>query len=202
MKNEIIGLNDKEEKVMGITDDQIIVSSKRHKDMDSLLAATIKSGMLETIKVIPLTDLRELSYNKKDERLHLKYEKKGKQKSDSLLLTEVEMREPLAEYLAGTKNFSRQETQESTTKPLIINILITLAVPVFFWQFRDMAIAAQHGEHYEATGRRRGAAQFLANIVETLGPTWVTVIGAAVLVYMIYYTYQRFKKPSTIVSYN
>lgn len=202
MKNEIIGLEDKNEKVMGITDEHIIISSKKHKDIDSLKEATVKSGLLEGLKVIPLANINEIHYNKREDRLHLKYEKKGKQKSDSFLLSEPERRESIADYLASTKNLNKQETSESTTKPLVINTLITIGVPILFWQFRETAIAAQNGEHYEATGRRRGAAQMFANAIESLGPTWVTVIGAAVMLYMVYHTYNRYKNPSKVVKYS
>ena len=52
-----------------------------------------------------------------------------------------------------------------------------LAIPVFTWVFRGMAIDAQNGEHYVATGRRRGSAQLFANAVEAIGPMGITIIG-------------------------
>ena len=38
-------------------------------------------------------------------------------------------------------------------------------------------LEAEQGIHYEASGRRSGIKQLLANVVEALGPFWVTVIG-------------------------
>jgi hypothetical protein len=64
-----------------------------------------------------------------------------------------------------------------------------------------MAIDAQNGEEYVATGRRSGLKNLLASAVEAIGPTGVVAIGAVGMLYMLYKTYNRYNNPASDVKY-
>ncbi|MCB0661658.1 MAG: hypothetical protein KDC24_02870 [Saprospiraceae bacterium] len=201
MKNQIIPLGEKNIKVMGFSDEQIILSSKSHKTFESLLAATEKKGMLEDLRVIPVSDLKEIHFNTKEDTFTLRYDKGGKTKKETILLEEVESRNAVVDTLAAMKELTRTEEEESKTKPLLFNLLGVIAIPLFTWVFRGVAIDAQNGEHYVATGRRSGITQLVTNIAESIGPTWVTIIGVVGLLIMAYITYSRFTQPAMEVKY-
>ena len=201
MKNQIIQLGEENRKVFGFSEDQIIFSSKKHSSFDTLLSATEKSGLLESTSTIPVKSISEITFNEKDESFTIKYDKSGKTKKDVVLLKNVSSRESVVEEIASLKGFSKNIVDESKTKPLLLNLLVVLAIPIFTWVFRGMAVDAQNGEHYVATGRRSGSAQLFANAIEAIGPLGITIIGALGLAYMVYRTYKRYQNPASEVKY-
>ena len=202
MKNQIIPLGEKKRKVFGYSDEQIIISSKGHSSFDSLLAATEKSGLLESVTTIPVDSVQEILFNEKEETFTIKYDKNGKTKKDSDQLSDLDLRESVVADIASLKQFSKSVVDESKTQPLLLNLLGVIAIPFFTWVFRGMALDAQHGEHYTASGRRSGAKQLLADAVEAIGPTGITIIGVLGLLYMVYVTYRRYTNPASEIKYS
>lgn len=201
MKNQIIPLGEENRKVFGFSDEQIIFSSKKHKTFESLLAATGKSGMLETVKIIPVAAVKEIIFNEKEENFTIKYNQNGKIKKDAVQLKNTDLRTAVVDELASLKDFSKSVVEESRTKPLLLNLLGVICIPIFTWIFRGMAVDAQNGEEYVATGRRSGLKNLLASAVEAIGPTGVLIIGLLGLAYMVYRTYNRYNKPASEVKY-
>ena len=200
MKNRIIRLGGKDLKVFGFNDEQIVFSSKKHETMESLLESTAKSSMLETVKAIPLSSVSQLDYNDNDESFKIRYLKNGKQKKQTIALPNVEMISAVASAMAEVKGFNKEVTNESKTKPLLLNLLGVVAMPLFTWVLYDIAVDAQNGGHFEvSSGRRRGANQLLVNVVEAIGPTGILIIGAIALLIMLYVTYRRYNNPASEV---
>ena len=202
MINQIIPLGDKNLKVFGFNEKQIIFSSKGYNTFESLIASSEKSNILEVKRVIPLASVLELSFNKKSKNLIIKHSKNGKVKKTSILLADVSLREPLLSEISKLKNFQKKTVNESKTKPLLLNIIAILSVAALTWAFRDMAIDAQNGIHYEASGRNSGLKQLIANAVEAIGPLGVTLIGILGLIYIIFITYKRYNKPAVEIKFN
>ncbi|MBV6653574.1 MAG: hypothetical protein KI786_07460 [Mameliella sp.] len=151
--------------------------------------------------VVPMGSVRELGYNEKDKTFDIKYDKGGKNKKVSVLLDDISLREAIVEEIAALKEMQKEVKEESKTQPLLYNLLGVVLIPVFTWVMRDMAIDAQNGEHYVASGRKSGAKQLVANLVETIGPMGVTLIGIAGLAFMIYKTYNRYQNPAAEIQY-
>ena len=78
MKKQIIPLSGENQKTFGFTDELLIWSSKRHSTFESLLSSTEKSGMMEDVRTIPVSSLKEIIYNEKETDFTIKYDKKGK----------------------------------------------------------------------------------------------------------------------------
>ena len=201
MKNQLFALEEENRKVFGFTEEKIISSSKRHKTFDALIGATKKSGMLETVQTIHVVSVKKLDFNEKDESFTIHYLEGSKSKKDHVKLAEISLREPVVAALADLKNFKKEVKEESKTKPLLLNLLGVVAIPLFTWVMRDMAIDAQHGIEYEASGRRSGLKNLLADFVEMIGPMGVTAIGVLGLAYMVYVTYNRYQNPAAEVVY-
>lgn len=201
MKNQIIKLDEKNYKVFAFTDNKIILSTKGHHTMDSLHASVQKSGMLETIKTIPMEDVKDLFYNEKDDIFTFRYDKGGKTKSQSIKVAESDRRAPLVAQIGEIRSLQKYVEEESKTKPLLLNLLGLTGVGIFTWVCYGMAVDAENGEHYVATGRRSGIKQLLANLVEAIGPTGVLIIGVLGFAFMIYVALKRYKKPASEVTY-
>ncbi len=202
MKNQILPLGEETFKVMGFSDEQIIFSSKRHDTFEALLASSQKPGLLESLKTIPVNAIQEISYNEKDGSFTIKYSIYGKNKKDTVVLSDKGLRESVVAEIATFRKLNKAVSEESKTRPLILNLLGGALIIVFTIGFRWMAINAQHGEHYVATGRKRGIGQLLANTVEAIGPTWITIIGVLGLALMVYITYKRYNNPASEIKYS
>ena len=197
MKDQIIALGEKNQKSLLITNDQVIISSKSHPSVTSLLDATQKKGFLESITVIPVQAIQSISFHENDQNFKIHYVVDGKEKSETIVLDNGSSRLDVVKELSGLRGFSENEEKESKWQPLLLNLLGVVAIPVFTWVFRGMALEAEQGIHYEASGRRSGIKQLLANVVEALGPFWVTVIGVLATLYMVYVTYKRYQQPAS-----
>jgi len=202
MKNHIIPLDEEIFKVFGFSEEQIIFSSKEHHTFESLLSATAKQGMLESMRTIPVKSLQEIVFNEKDKTFTLKYDNKGKTKKQTVVLKNNDLRESVVVEIAALKQLNKTVIEESKTKPLLLNLLGVIIIPSFTWVFRGMAIDAENGQHYVASGRRSGANQLLANVVEAIGSTGITIIGLLGLILMIYITYKRYNNPASVVKYS
>lgn len=202
MKNQIIRLNEKDKKVFGYSDTQLIFSSKGHKTFESLESAAIKPGMLETLKVINMESVKGIEYNESEEGFTVIYDKKGKNKKVGIGINDKSLRQNVVEEMASINGFTQSIEEESKNKYLLYNLFLVAITAVCTYVFRGMAIDAQHGEHYVATGRRRGLAQLLGNTVESIGPLWVTLIGLVILLYFCYKAYTRYSNPAREFKYN
>lgn len=201
MKNQIIPLQEKNRKVFGFSDEQIIFSSKGHKTFETLEHATVKAGMLETVTAIPVDTLKAIEYNETEEGFIIRYDKKGKIKKAAVNINNSELREKLVKGLASLKGFEKSIVEEKKTTPLLFNLFWVILIGGFTWIARGMAIDAENGEHFVATGRRSGIGQLVTNTIESIGPLWVTVIGIVCLSYTIFNTYKRYNNPANEIKY-
>lgn len=202
MKNQIIKLDEKDNKVFGFSDEQLIVSTKKHDSFSSLVTAINKSGMLETVRSIPMSSINEVMYNEKNESFEVKYDKNGKTKSMGFKLNDNTSREKIVKEIADVRGFNKSVLSESKTQPLLLNLLAIAFIGLATWVSRGMAIDAQQGGHFETSGRRSGIKQLLVNAVEAIGPTGVTIIGILAFLYMIYVAYRRYNNPASVFKYN
>lgn len=202
MKNKIIFIGEKKCKVFGFSDEQIIFSTKTHKTFESLLAASQKSSLLESVKTIQFDSIKNLSYNEKTKVFKINYEKNNKIKKYTVLLSSISNSDGLVSEIANLKEFQKEIVDESKTQPLLTNILGVIMVSFFTWGLRRMAVDAQNGHSYEATGRRSGLKNLLTDGVEAIGPNGVSIIGVLLLIYIIYRTYKRYKNPASEIKYS
>ena len=202
MKNQIIPLEEKPYKVMGFTDDLMVLSSKEHGSIESLLSAVEKKGLMESLKVINTNSIKEITYNEKAKGMVVRYEDKGKLKKETIMIAESSYREPIATEVANTNQLNKNIVEESKTQPLLLNILGGIITAVVTWVARGLALDAEQGEHYVATGRRSGIAQLFVNAVEAIGPLGVTIIGTLVFLYFIYLANKRYKNPALEVKFS
>ena len=107
MKNRIIPLGGKDYKVLGFSDEHIIFSSKGYGSFESLVAAKDKSGMLESVKTITVSSIKEVGFNERDETFNIKYDKGAKTKKETVLLENVSMRSSVVAAIASLKGFNR-----------------------------------------------------------------------------------------------
>ncbi len=202
MKNKIILLNEKNRSSMGFDDEQIIISSKNHKSFEALVAATEKSNLLSSQKIIPISAVQAISYNQKSAVLKIEYKTtKGTIKKDRITLEHRSVCGSIAREISAMKNFEQTEIAESRTKPLLQYLLIMAFIILFGWVSLDIAVDAQNGERYIASGRRSGLKQLIGDGIAYIGPIGVIVIGCIAFGYVAFLAYQRYQAPASDIMY-
>lgn len=203
MKNKLIHLNEKELKTFAFTETEILFSSKKHDSLESLLASKTKSGMLETFLTIPVEKLNNIGYNEANESLKFKYlNAKGKQKSRSLDLRDPAIRDQVANDIAEMKGLQKNITEESKTKPLLINLGIAAVTGFFTVVMSGAAREMAEGKEIDVSGRRSGIKQLMLTISDFLGPTGVLIVGGLITVGILYSAYKRYSNPTNEISFN
>lgn len=202
MDNQIWRLESDKLKSFGFNESKIMISSKKYNDFAELETASAKPGLLETFATIKIDAITSMAFNEKEETLTIHHTKdSGKSTSDSFQFSDVGRRESIAEAIGNLKFMKKIETNESATSALLWNLGGVLLAIIIAVVARNLAVDAENGEHYEATGRRSGIMNLLVGIVESAGSLVVTIVGLLVIGLLAYKTYNRYKNPAKVVTY-
>lgn len=203
MINTVIKTPTKSKEYFGYTDTDIIVSSKKHDDINSMVGAIEKSGMLETLSHIKLEDVTELKYNEKNGGLNIKHNKKGKNKSFKITFGDADTRNAIASGIGEKKGLSKSFTTEGKAKPLLISIGIALLAGLIFTALTGIAWESANGiEVEEFSGRRSGLKNILAKVASAIGPVGVGIIGGLVILFILFRAFKRWQNPANDVVYS
>jgi len=201
MKNHIFKINDKNYKVFGFNNNQIILSSKNHKTFESLTESIHKAKIFESLKIISIESLIELVFNEKDKKFSIKYIKEGKVKKELVYLSDFSKRDLILSEIADLKDLQKSIVKESKTKPMFTKSLIIIGIFLVTYTLMTMAIDVQNGEQFVAKGRRKGIQHLMATISEILGVTGITILAILGVAYMIFDIYKRYNNPAFEVVY-
>lgn len=150
-----------------------------------------------------MSSIKEAMFNENEETFRITFDKKGKDKKVHFQLQDVNSRDAVLSEIASITGFSKTVQSESQTQPLLLNLLGVVLIPLGTWLMRGVAIDAQNGGHFETSGgRRSGLKQLFINLVESIGPTGVTIIGVIGFFYMAYITYKRYSNPASETVFN
>jgi len=201
MENHVFALDEKNLKTVAFAEETIITSSKSHKDIDSLLASKKKSGLLESIKTIPVKDVTFLSYTEIESNLKLKYLKDGKEKSKNLPFDIAEERVDFTNSIAQKLNLKKDIATENKTTPLFKNLAIMAFVSFITYVLFDAATTLQNGGTIEVSGRRSGVKRLFVMAADYLGPTGSIIVGVIAIIITTFLTFKRWSNPSNTVTY-
>ena len=200
MKNQIIKTATKGKEYFGYNDTDIVVSSKKHPDINAHIGAIEKKGMLETISHVPIANIQSIKYNEKNPNIVIKHLKNAKMKTFKLAFDSAETRNAVAADVGGMKGLSKNFTPENKIKPLLINGFIIAMVLLFTVALAGIANDAANGEVMEEfSGRRSGLKNLMATAATALGPIGVGIIGALGTIFMVSRTAKRWKNPANDV---
>lgn len=200
MKNQIIKTPTKGKEYFGYSDADVVVSSKKHGDISSHLAAKDKSGMLETVSHVSIPNIESIKYNEKNANIAIKHQKAGKSKTLKLSFSDADTRNAVASEIGDLKGLNKNLTPENKMKPLLINGFIIAMVLLFTVALAGIANDAANGEIIEEfTGRRSGLKNLMASAATALGPIGVGVIGALGTIFLVSKTAKRWKNPANDV---
>lgn len=154
----------------------IVVSSKKHSDIDSLIGSIQKKGMLETISHIPLANVMNLKYNEKNSTLAIKHKKETKEKTFKITFGDASTRNSIASEIGQIRGLNKNFTAEGKMKPLLFSLFFILIAVLIAVAMTGIAYeSANGGEIQEFTGRRSGLKNLMASIASAIGPIGVGI---------------------------
>src|SRR5690606_26637537 len=132
------------------------------------------TGMLKMAFSIPLSSVKEISFNDTSGSARLKYiNEKGKEKKLNIGIGNKELCNQFGNYLGSKLGFTKTVATENKIKPLLLNtflLLFTIGMTYFLATIRDTAELVETG-----SGSTRRKAEFLKLIVDTIGQTGVII---------------------------
>jgi len=198
LKNQIIYLEEQNLKVFGFDENLILASSQRHDDFNGLLASAEKKGMLENFQKIEMASVTALDFSEDGEVLSIEYTNpKGKKKTTGFNFSIPDTNEKVANAISEIKGFKKSEVAESTTMPLLWNVLGLVATVVGTVGFVWMANESAAGVVYESSGRRGARNEAVYDMLGNIPSELIILIGVGTFGWLAYKTYQRYQNPQT-----
>jgi hypothetical protein len=193
-KNPIFYLDEKEWKSFLITEDAILLSSKKYTDAAEMIEAADKKSMLS------LTKTKEIALNTLEKVSHL-------DNSDSLTLThggktlsldfgDAEKVKEVATVLSDMRKFTVSQGSQTTFSAMTPSLIGLGVTAVLTWLIHSMATEIAMGQEVDVSGRKSLYKRIFAWVAETLGATGTLAVGALVCLLCLYFMYKAYKNPS------
>lgn len=198
MENQVLNAKSNIYQSIVLRDDELWLSVNKVRNLEKFEKVAERTGLMESVTKMPLSKIKEISYNEASESLKLIYtNKKGKEKKMSLTFDDESESNYFAEYLGGKLNFSRFEEKENQIKPILTNVFFLLITILGTFLFSTMEDTSEFDDVSSRKDARNQALMKL--IVETVGQTGVFIIGGMISVYLIYRIYSRYQNPANDV---
>lgn len=193
-KNPIFYLDEKEWKSFLITENAILLSSKKYTDAAEMIEAGDKKSMLS------LTKTKEIALNTLEKVSHL-------DNSNSLTLThggktlsldfgDAEKVKEVAAVLSDMRKFTVSQGSQTTLSAMTPSLIGLGVTAVLTWLIHSMATEIAMGQEVDVSGRKSLYKRIFAWVAETLGATGTLAVGALVCLLCLYFMYQAYKNPS------
>ena len=159
--------------------------------------------MLENFIKIEMESIVALDYSEEDQILNVGYlNSKGKKKSTGFNFSIPGTKEKVAASISELKGFTKNEIAESTTKPLLINILGLIATIIGTGLFAWISKESAAGVAYESGGRRGARNEAVYDMLGNVPSELIILIGIAGFGWLTYKTYLRYQNPQIETHYS
>jgi hypothetical protein len=193
-KNPIFYLDEKEWKSFLITENAILMSSKKYTDAAEMIEAGDKKSMLSLTKTkeIALDTLEKVSHLDNSSSLTLTHGGK----TLSLDFGDAEKVKEVAAVLSDMRQFTVSQGSQtifSAMTPSLIGLGVTVGLT---WLIHSMAADIASGQEVDVSGRKSLYKRIFAWLAETLGTTGTLAVGGLIAFACLYFMYQAYKNPS------
>ncbi len=189
-----------------VLEDSFIISSKKENSLEDMKARVGKKSIMHSAEEFQLSAITEITSNESSEQFKFRYEKKnGKLKKRTMVFDHKETANEVAELLADQGAMIRSEQPENKIYPLLGSgflLTITLFFMGMMLSIDDVSELDSSAEGYSRSARRsRGGSAMMKFIYETIGTTGIAIIGSAIALGIIYFAYNRWKNPATVMGW-
>ena len=188
-------------KSMVLREDELWFSQDKVNNLEKFEKAVHHTGLLQSAYRVPLTSIKEVSFNESSESTKIKYiNEKGKEKKLNIGFGDTSVSNQFGVHLGEKLGLNRSSNQENQLKPLLLNGFYLLLAVGGTFIFGTMDDTSQITESSRRKGS--GARAIMKLLVDTVGQTGVFIIGGLISLYLAYQLYARFKNPSNEILYS
>jgi hypothetical protein len=193
-KNPIFYLDEKEWKSFLITENAILLSSKKYTDATEMIEAADKKSMLSLTKTkeIELNTLEKLTHLDNSDSLTIHHGGK----SLSLDFGDAQNVKNVAATLSEIRNFNVSQGSQTTFSAMTPSLIGLGVTAVLTWLIHSMAAEIAMGQDVDVSGRKSLYKRIFAWLAETLGTTGTLAVGGLIALTCLYFMYQAYKNPS------
>jgi hypothetical protein len=192
--NTVYTLDEKEWKSFLITENAILLSSKKYTDAAEMIEAADKKSMLSLTKTkeIALDTLEKLTHLDNSDSLTLHHGGK----SLSLNFGDAEKVKEVATVLSDMRKFTVSQGRQTTLSAMSPSLVCLGFTVGLTWLIHSMATEIAMGQEINVSGRKSLYKTIFAWAAETLGATGTLAVGGLVALLCLYFMYQAYKNPS------
>ena len=157
-----------------------------------------KKLTLTTKNKIEYSDIKSITKEDSEDEVVVNYSGSlGISKTIKIQFTYEQDREDFYSFLQEQKGFTKSEERLSSlqaSKSLLISLAIVTAVSIFAY-FQAVEVASPDFIENDDTGRSARKARFFHSIVRFLGPNGVLLVALALMGFIGYQIWKRYKNP-------
>jgi hypothetical protein len=192
--NTVYALDEKKWKTFLITENSILLSSKKYTDATEMIEAADKKSMLSLTKTkdIALNTLEKITHLDNSDSLTIHHGGK----SLSLDFGDAQIVKDVAKTLSDMRQFTVSQGSQTTLSAMSPSLVCLGFTVGLTWLIHSMATEIAMGQEINVSGRKSLYKTIFAWAAETLGTTGTLAVGGLVALLCLYFMYQAYKNPS------
>jgi hypothetical protein len=192
--NTVYALDEKKWKTFLITENSILLSSKKYTDATEMIEAAEKKSMLSLTKTkdIALNTVEKITHLDNSDSLTIHHGGK----SLSLDFGDAQIVKEVAKTLSDMRQFTVSQGTQTTLSAMSPSLVCLGFTVGLTWLIHSMATEIAMGQEINVSGRKTLYKTIFAWAAETLGTTGTLAVGGLVALLCFYFMYQAYKNPS------
>lgn len=187
-----------------VAENELQLINKRFSTVEDFNEQWNKKLTLTTKHKIEYSDIKTITKEDADDEVIIKYSGSlGMSKECKITFPFEQDREDFYTFLQEEKGFTKTEEKLSSfnaSKSLIITLLVVAGIAVFAY-FQAVEVASPDFVENDDTGRSARKARLFHTIVRFLGPNGVLLLGLALVGFLAYKIWNRYKNPPTQIKF-
>ena len=187
-----------------LAENELQLINKRFSTVEDFNEQWSKKLTLTTKNKIEYADIKSITKEDADDDVVIKYSGSlGMSKECKIQFTFDQDREDFYTFLQDEKGFTKTEEKLSSfnaSKSLIITLVVVTGIAVFAY-FQAVEVASPDFVENDDTGRSARKARLFHTIVRFLSPNGVILLGLALVGFLAYKIWNRYKNPPTQIKF-
>ena len=188
-----------------LAENELQLINKQFSTIEEFNEQWSKKLTLTTKNKIEYSDIKGITKEDAEEDVVVKYSGGMRiTKECKIQFADIQDREDFYSFLQEQKGFTKTEEQLSSfqaSKSLLITLLVVTGIAIFAY-FQAIEVASPDFVENNDTGRSAGKARLFHSIVRFLGPNGVLLIGIALVGFLAYKIWNRYKNPPTQIKFS
>jgi hypothetical protein len=198
LSTKIISVTGEKIKSLVLAENELQLLNKGFSTIEEFKEQFDKTLTLVSKTKIDYSDIKHITKESSDEQVVIKYSGSLGISRECKIEFDIDAdREEFYSFLQEQKKFKRTDETMTTLnalKPLLIGLAITLAIAIFGY-IQAIDVASPDFIENDDDSRSGRRARLFNSVVRLLGPNGVLLIGTAIVGFILYKIWNRYKNP-------